>query len=427
MMKKLIFCAFTLFLLLGGSFATALESNTGWDWLYAEGNRIVDENGQEVWLTGLNWFGYNTGTNAFDGLWAANLGDTVAAIADHGFNIIRVPVSTELLKSWSMGEYPAPNINYAVNPSLEGKNSLEVFDVFLVHCEANGLKVMIDIHSAHSDPMGHMANLWYDEAISTADYYSALYWVARRYRKNDTIVAYDLKNEPHGKPDESARAVWNAQEHRNNWKYVAEKAAAHVLKGNPNALIVVEGIEIYPKDVQKNANYASKDSGDYHFAWWGANLRGVRDYPIDLGKYQNKLIYSPHDYGPSVYQQPWFSGSYSLDSLMKDYWRDTWFFIHEEEIAPLFIGEWGGHMTETNLPWMTHLRTLIGKYRLHHTFWCLNPNSGDTGGLLLDDFITWDEEKTTFVQAVLWQEDGAFIGLDAEVPLGSHGTTRPIE
>ena len=29
-------------------------------------------------------------------------------------------------------------------------------------------------------------------------------------------------------------------------------------------------------------------------------------YPIDLGKHQDKLVYSPHDYGPTVYQQPWF-------------------------------------------------------------------------------------------------------------------------
>jgi len=31
----------------------------------------------------------------------------------------------------------------------------------------------------------------------------------------------------------------------------------------------------------------------------GGNLRGVRDYPIDLGKHQKQLVYSPHDYGPS--------------------------------------------------------------------------------------------------------------------------------
>ena len=38
------------------------------DWLYTDGSKIVDKDGKEVWLTGINWFGYNTGTNTFDGL-----------------------------------------------------------------------------------------------------------------------------------------------------------------------------------------------------------------------------------------------------------------------------------------------------------------------------------------------------------------------
>ena len=41
------------------------------------------------WLTGLNWFGYNTGTNTFDGLWNSELVSSVKAIADHGFNLIK--------------------------------------------------------------------------------------------------------------------------------------------------------------------------------------------------------------------------------------------------------------------------------------------------------------------------------------------------
>lgn len=80
-------------------------------------------------------------------------------------------------------------------------------------------------------------------------------------------------------------------------------------------------------------------------------------------------------------------------------------------------------MREPNLTWMTHLRTLIGNYHLHYTFWCFNANSGDTGGLVLDDFTTWDEEKYAFVKEVLWQQDGRFVGLDHEVPLGVNGIT----
>lgn len=391
----------------------------GDDWLHTDGRKILDKDGKEMWLTGLNWFGYNTGTNTFDGLSNSELKPTVESIADHGFNLIRVPMSAQLLNEWASGEYPEANYNHAYNEELNAMNSLEIFDYFLALAESNGIKVMIDIHSAETDPSGHMTNLWYTDKVSEKEYLAALKWAAARYKDNDTIIAFDLKNEPHGKPSEGSRAaVWNDSDSPNNWKKEAEKAALTVLKENPNVLIMVEGIETYPIDIKENGDYRSKIADDYYITWWGGNLRGVRDYPIDLGEYNDKLVYSPHDYGPTVYNQPWFYEGYDYDSLMEECWKDNWFFIYEDKTAPLLIGEWGGFMREPNLKWMTAFKQLIKKYRLNHTFWCLNPNSGDTGGLLLDDFKTWDEDKYSFVKEVLWQENGKFIGLDHAIPLG---------
>lgn len=393
------------------------------DWLSVKGTKIVDKNGKEVWLTGCNWFGYNTGTNTFDGLWACDLNTSIAAIADHGFNLLRVPISSELIKDWSNGKYPTANFNQATNSYLVGMNSLEIFDYVVGQCRANGLKIMIDIHCAKTDSMGHMKALWTDSNISEKDYLDTLAWMAKRYKNDDTIIAFDLENEPHGKPSESPRAKWDNSKDSDNWKYIAEKAANSVLKQNPNVLVMVEGIEIYPIDIKKNGNFSSTNSADYYFNWWGGNLRGVKDNPIDLGKYQNKLVYSPHDYGPAVYQQPWFKSGYNYNSLYNDCWRDNWFFIQEDGIAPLLIGEWGGYMTEPNLTWMTHLRKFIKTNKINHTFWCFNANSGDTGGLVKDDFVTWDTEKYNFVKEVLWQQNGKFVGLDHEIPLGRNGIT----
>lgn len=395
----------------------------GDDWLHTDGSKIYDKSGKEVWLTGCNWFGYNTGTNLFDGVWNCNLENALASIADHGFNLLRIPFSAELINQWAAGMYPTANYNGALNPNLADKNSLEIFDYVVTLCEANGIKIMIDIHSAETNASGHTINLWYTNKISTAQYYSALEWMAARYKNNDTIIAYDLKNEPHGKEYEgNAAAIWNNSKSANNWKYVAETAAGKVLAKNPNVLIMVEGTEIYPKNPAKN-NFTSTNAGDYYYNWWGGNLRGVADYPINLGKYQNKLVYSPHDYGPAVYAQPWFDGKYTYNSLMNDCWRDNWFYIYEQDIAPLLIGEWGGYMTEPNLTWMTYMRKLIKTYHLNHTFWCFNANSGDTGGLVLDDFTTWDTTKYNFVKEVLWQEGGKFVGLDHAIPLGQNGIT----
>lgn len=393
------------------------------DWLHTDGSKILDKDGKEVWLTGINWFGYNTGTNTFDGLWTCDLNTSIAAIADRGFNLMRIPISTELIKNWSNGNYPNANFNQATNSYLVGMNSLEIFDYVVGQCRANGIKIMIDIHSAKTDSMGHMYNVWYNGDISEKDYLDALAWMAGRYKNDDTIIAYDLKNEPHGKAGESPRAKWDNSKDSDNWKYIAEKAAKAVLNKNPNVLVMVEGIEIYPKDIKANGNFASTNMGDYYCTWWGGNLRGVKDNPVDLGKYQNKLVYSPHDYGPTVYEQPWFKGGYTFDSLYKDCWYDNWFYIQKTNTAPLLIGEWGGFMRDPNLKWMTYLRKLIKDNRINHTFWCFNSNSGDTGGLVLDDFTTWDEDKYAFVKEVLWQQNGKFVGLDHEIPLGSNGIT----
>lgn len=404
--------------------ARSENAEQGDDWLHTDGNKILDKDGKQVWLTGVNWFGYNTGTNTFDGLWNSQLEPSVKAIADHGFNLIRVPISAELINSWAAGDYPQANYNNAYNTALNSMNSLQIFDYFLKLAEENGIKVMPDIHSAETNASGHTVNLWYTDKVSAEEYYSALEWMAERYKDNDTIIAYDLKNEPHGKPYEgSGAAVWNDSESANNWKYAAETAAARILAKNPNVLILVEGTEIYPVDINGNKDYHSTNDDDYYFNWWGGNLRGVRDFPVNLGKYQDKLVYSPHDYGPTVYQQPWFEGDYDFDSLMADCWQDNWMYIYNDNTAPLLIGEWGGFMQEPNLKWMTCMRRLISENHLNHTFWCYNANSGDTGGLVLDDFTTWDEEKYAFVKEVLWQENDKFVGLDHQIPLGENGIT----
>ena len=393
------------------------------DWLHTDGSKILDKNGKEVWLTGINWFGYNTGTNTFDGLWACDLNTSISSIADRGFNLLRIPISTELIKNWSNGSYPNANFNQATNSYLVGMNSLEIFDYVVGQCRANGIKIMIDIHSAKTDAMGHMKPIWADGNITEQDFLDSLSWMSARYKNDDTIIAYDLKNEPHGKANESPRAKWDDSKDSDNWKYIAEKAANAVLSKNPNVLVMVEGIEIYPKDIKSNGDFSSTNMGDYYCTWWGGNLRGVKDNPVDLGKYQNKLVYSPHDYGPTVYEQPWFKGGYTFDSLYKDCWYDNWFYIQEQDIAPLLIGEWGGFMRDPNLKWMTYLRQLIKENKINHTFWCFNSNSGDTGGLVLDDFTTWDEDKYAFVKEVLWQQNGKFVGLDHEIPLGENGIT----
>jgi aryl-phospho-beta-D-glucosidase BglC (GH1 family) len=256
-------------------------------------------------------------------------------------------------------------------------------------------------------------------------FYVAWEWVTTRYRNNDTIVAMDIKNEPHGTANSSPRAKWDGSTDTDNFKNACETAGRRILAINPNLLILCEGIEIYPR---AGVSWSSTTPTDYFSTWWGGNLRGVRDFPVNLGANQDQLVYSPHDYGPLVFDQPWFQGNFDKTSLTNDVWRPNWLYIHENGIAPLLIGEWGGRLGQDPRQdkWMTALRDLIVETGMHQTFWCINPNSGDTGGLLRDDWVTWDEQKYAMLKPTLFQFNGKFVSLDHQVRLGGAGATTGI-
>ena len=352
------------------------DDDTQDDWLHVEDCKIVDKDGNEVWLTGVNWFGYNTGSNVFDGVWSRNLHEMLTEIADHGFNLLRVPVSTQILLEWKSGKKIRAKVNEYENEDLcdEGRavwDSFKIWTQVVAWCKELGIKIMIDIHSSATSANGHVVPLWYG-SYSTEDWIEALAWVADYYKNDDTIIALDLKNEPHGKADDGSFAKWDGSTDKNNWKYAAETCALKVLDKNPNLLIMIEGIEVYPKEYADwtfpSITYVNY-TFHYYNAWWGGNFRGAREFPIDLGKYQSQLVYSPHDYGPLVWEQPWFKHEFSTESIMEEYWHDTWFFLLEEKVAPLLIGEWGGFMDGgPNEKWMVLIRDLMIKYHIHHTF-----------------------------------------------------------
>src|SRR6187431_419925 len=131
------------------STAPAAAAAPAEDWLHVSGNQIVDEAGNPVWLTGTNWFGFNAGERVFHGLWSANLTEVTKSMADRGINLVRVPISTQLLLEWKAGQAAVPaGVNMYANPELTGQTTLQVFDAFLALCRQYGLKVLLDVHSA---------------------------------------------------------------------------------------------------------------------------------------------------------------------------------------------------------------------------------------------------------------------------------------
>jgi endoglucanase len=433
--------------------ASAAEPND--DWLHVEGANIVDQHGNKVWLTGANWFGFNCRERMLLDSYSSNIVADIEMVADKGINVVRMPIATDLLYSWSQGQYPPSTDTSYNNADLAGLNSLQLFEFMLANFKRVGIKVILDVHSAITDNQGHTYPLWVNGSVTEDVFKSAWVWVANRYKNDDTIIGFDLKNEPHTNTGTykilAQSAIWDNSSRANNWKRVAQETALKILAVHPNALVFVEGVEIYPKDGLWDDEQIDTSpwtgKNDYYGNWWGGNLRGVKDYPVNLGKYQKQLVYSPHDYGPLVYEQEWFKGDFisagdvqAQKILYEQCWRDNWAYIMEDGISPLLLGEWGGlteggdKLLDLNKKYLRAIREYIikNKYTLHHTLWCINVDSADTGGLLTRGEGTafpggrdlkWNDNKyDNYLLPVLWRNsDGKFIGLDHKVPLGKNG------
>lgn len=114
----------------------------------------------------------------------------------------------------------------------------------------------------------------------------------------------------------------------------------------------------------------------------------------------NRLVYSAHEYPESIYPQPWFRSPNYPENLPA-IWEKYWGYLVRENIAPVLIGEFGTrYETEKDRQWLSAFQSYIQKNKLSWTFWSLNPNSGDTGGLLLDNWISVNQSKQNILKQI---------------------------
>jgi len=360
-------------------------------YLHTDGARIVDTNGNQVILTGISWFGLETDNYAPHGLWARNWESILDQIKELGFNTIRLPFSNQLFDPGSQ-----PNsINEEINPDLKGLSGLDILDKLVQGAGERGLKVILDRHRPDSHAQ---SELWYTSEYSEERWIQDWVMLAERYKGNDTVIGFDLHNEPHGS------ATWGSGDPATDWRLAAERAGNAVLAVNPGLLIIVEGVE--------------KVQDDWY--WWGGNLMGARQDPVRLDV-PNQLVYSTHVYGPGVYPQPWFSAPDFPDNL-SGIWDTHWGYLAREGIAPVLLGEFGGRSVGEDKEgiWQRTLVSYIRENNISYIYWTINPDSGDTGGLLLDDWQSIDPEK----QALLSGYQFSIIGIEQAGTQPALGATQ---
>jgi endoglucanase len=289
--------------------------------LSTHGSQIVDANGQPVRIVSV-------------GAWDPDIIPKVAEIRDAGFNTVRF--------DWS-------------NRAL-GSKKLHELDEVLAAARRVGLKVILDDHSNEAGAPGPWKpcyaqqenGLWYDlggasdntdgchtpGTVTDARFIQDWQTVARHFKDTDTVIGYDLWNEPSGYPGMS---TWEPGDRNptHNIRYMCERAGAAILTIDPNKLIICEA----PMNAQRSyANPAIP-------APWG-DLSIAGKVPVKL-PIPNKLVYSVHDYPTEI-------GGYKPDHGAEkvSQMNLVWGYLVRDHITPVWIGEMGANMrTDEQRAW----------------------------------------------------------------------------
>jgi endoglucanase len=365
------------------------------------GSRILDREGKTARITGVSWFGMETGTYAPHGLWTRNWHAMLDQIAALGFNTVRLPFSNDAL---TPGRMPQA-INYDINPDLAGKTSLELMDLLMQGAADRGLKVILD---RHRPTASGQSELWYTDAVPEDRWIADWVMLSKRYVAQPALLGVDLHNEPRGP------AAWGNGDVSTDWRLAAQRAGNAILAANPHVLIFVQGVE--------------RSADDWY--WWGGNFLDARSAPVQLDV-PGRLVYSPHDYGPGVYAQPWFSAPDFPDNLPA-IWGAHWGYLADERIAPVVLGEFGGRSVGDDAEgiWQQALMSYAEQHGIGWLNWSFNPDSGDTGGLLSDDWLSVVQAKADLYRGHLAPpldvgSSGVFGLVQSSLSVRTRGTSAP--
>lgn len=390
---------------------------------------------------------------------------TMDEIKALGINVIRFPIAPQTLD---------PNDPQGMAPVLKNHPSVQVptarqaMEEFIVLADQNDLEVMLDVHSC-SNYVGWRAGRldarppYVDRDRELYDYtredsscaatnnppgvtniqaYDETQWLDDLRTLAglgdqlgvDNIIGIDIFNEPWD-------YTWE------EWKTLSENAYQAINEVNPNTLIFVQGI---------SATAGNQDGTPEDFVQvphgdeatnpnWGENLYEAVTNPPNIP--QDRLVYSPHTYGPSVFVQKMFmdpaqpqcaglEGDEAGDldcnividpPLLEAGWEEHFGYLKDHGYA-VVVGEFGGNMDwpggASNLrdqqrwshitpgvdeEWQNAFVDYMGERGIEGCYWSINPESGDTGGIYghaydpvsntagWGEWLDFDTRKTTLL------------------------------
>lgn len=454
----------------------------------ATGN--ITKNGTVLPVQCGNWFGLEgqhepaDAANNPDGapmelyvgnMWWADTGRTIqqtmTEIKERGITVIRLPIAPQTLDAndpQGRGDIQAGGV-LKNHPSVRQTSARQAMEDFIKLADENDLQVVVDIHSC-SNYVGWRAGRldarppYVDATRESYDYtregyscapvagagvttheYNETRWLANlreiaglsEQLGVDNILGIDIFNEPWD-------YTWA------EWKRLSESAFAAISEVNPDILIFVEGISGTADNQDGTPDTITEvphGSEEYN-PNWGENLFEAGDNPLNIPK--DRLVYSPHTYGPSVFVQAHFmdpaqpeceglEGDEAAEAdcnividetRVRAGWEEHFGYLRDQGYA-MVVGEFGGNMdwpqggtvadranwshitTNVDQQWQQAFVSYMKDKGIQGCYWSINPESGDTGGWYLHSYDpvsnesgwgTWlgfDPRKTMLLQD-LW-------------------------
>jgi endoglucanase len=351
--------------------APAAASGAGSGYWHTSGNQILDSNGNPVRIAGVNWYGFETPDEIAHGLWAQDYHAIINDIKNLGYNTIRIPFSNQMVETPIVPQNLSFYNTGPINTDLSGLNSLQILDKIIAYAGQEGLKVILDDHRSEAGESAEQNGLWYTSAYPSSAWVNDWVTLAKRYAGNPTVVGFDLRNEPHTPAGDTYAqgATWGTGNTATDIRLAYEQAGNAILAVDPGALIFCEGIGENPTS-----------SGGINSTWWGGDLALAGQFPVTLSS-PGHVVYSAHDYGPSLFQQTWFNSSTtpaSLDAV----WNANWGYLYSQGTAPVWVGEFGTDNTAADVSstaagsqgqWFSSLVSYIASNPwMGWTYWALN-------------------------------------------------------
>ncbi|GAB7110313.1 hypothetical protein JCM4814A_86280 [Streptomyces phaeofaciens JCM 4814] len=354
--------------------------------LSTRGRYIVDARGDRFRLKSANWDGaqgswtgsgstsdpanHHAGQNSYGiplGLDRAPLPELLADFHALGINSVRLPFSNEMIHATA----PVPDAAVTANPQLRGRTPLEIYDAVVSALTGSGFAVILNNHTNTTRwCCGVDGNERWNSSQSTERWADDWVLMARRYAADPRVVGADLYNEV--RRDVLDDPNWGLGD-AHDWYAAARLAADRILiEGNPDLLIVVEGIN-----------------------WTGLPVDGLPHERPTLAPARtlshtlvnaHKLVYSAHFYG---YTGPRHSGATGIgethDARYQDLTRDQLyqtladqaFFVTTEGqhyTAPVWISEFGIGAGETGAAartWFGSITDYFADHDADFAYWPL--------------------------------------------------------